>query len=155
MVESIVSAFCVLGVPSFSDCAVCGDGVRPDIITTVGRQLAFDVGPEDSVLVLVGWRRRFASFCREIIVPFLNLCWVIPLRGALAGSGAIVGLGPFVRIGLGGIVGLLCAGLGCVCRVIGALRTSTRFVELLAPAAFVGVGACGFGALGGFGALRV
>ena len=35
-------AHCVLGVPSFRDCAVCGDGVCPDIITTVGRQLAFD-----------------------------------------------------------------------------------------------------------------
>ena len=43
MVESAVFAFCVFGVPNFSDCAVRGDGVRPDIITVVGRQLAFDV----------------------------------------------------------------------------------------------------------------
>ena len=55
-------------------------------------------------------------------MPFLNLCWVIPLRGALAGSGATVGVGSFVRIGLGGLVGVLGpvgGGVGCVFGALG------------------------------------
>lgn len=72
MIEGLVSASCVLGVPSLSDCAVCGDGVRPDIITIVGRQLAFDVRflaastfVVTALLTLAGMRVKAAAAVRE------------------------------------------------------------------------------------------